>query len=190
MLLRQRRVRPVVLLVLTMLAALTVWLVLRPQQVPAPINIGPVAQFPPGSVTALQLDALFFDAARLPNGASVDLTGLQFPQRTIEAIKMQWDRRERPVVGNVSPIPVIIVNDPQQGVLALYQRDPQSTCLLPWQIGEERFIDPCHGSHYTYTGDYMRGPSWRSLDQFAVTIDERGDVIVDVGKLGGGKRVW
>lgn len=190
MLLRQRRIRPVVLLALTMLAALAVWLVLRSQPVPMPINIGPAAQFPPSSVTALQLDALFFDATRFPNGASVDLTGLRFPQRTIEAVTMQWDRREWPIVGDVSPIPVIIVNDPQQGVLALYQRDPQSTCLLPWQTGEERFIDPCHGSHYTYTGEYVRGPSWRGLGQFAVTINEHGDVIVDVGKLGAGKRVW
>lgn len=190
MLLRRRRVRPVVLLALTLLASLAVWLVLHPVPVPAPVNIGPVAQFPPGSVTALQLDTLLFDATRLPNGASVDLTGLQFPQRTIEAINMQWNRREQPVVGNVSPVPVIIVNDPQQGVLALYQRDPQSTCLVPWQTGEERFIDPCHGSHYTYTGDYVRGPSWRSLDQFAVTINEHGEVIVDVGKFGAGKRVW
>ena len=190
MLLPQRRVRPVVLLALTLLAALAMWLVLRPQSVPVPVNIGPVAQFPPGSVTGLQLDALFFDATHLPNGASVDLTGLQFPQRTIEAIKMQWDRRERPVVGNVSPVPVLIVNDLQQGVLALYQRDPQSTCLLPWQTAEERFIDPCHSSHYTYTGEYVRGPSWRGLDQFAVTINEHGEVIVDMGKLGVGRRVW
>jgi len=173
-----------------MLAVLALWLVLRPQPVPAPVNIGPVAQFPPGSVTVLQLDALFFDAARLPNGSSVDLSGLQFPQRTIEAINMQWDRRERPVVGNVSPVPVYIVNDPQQGVLALYQRDPQSTCLVPWQKAEERFIDPCHGSHYNHNGEYMRGPSWRGLDRFAVTTNERRKVIVDVGTLVNGKRVW
>jgi cytochrome b6-f complex iron-sulfur subunit len=61
---------------------------------------------------------------------------------------------------------------------------------LPWQTAEERFIDPCHGSHYTYTGEYVSGPSWRSLDQFAVMTNERGDVIVDIGKPGARKRVW
>ena len=96
MLLRQQRVRPVVLLVSVMLASFAAWSVLRPAPSPVPIVIGTIEDFPPGSVTALQLDALFFDATRLCNGASVDLTGLPFPQRTIEAIKMQWDRREQP----------------------------------------------------------------------------------------------
>ncbi len=83
-----------------------------------------------------------------------------------------------------------IVNDPQKGILVLYQRDPQSTCLVPWQNVEERFIDPCHGLHYSYTGDYLRGPSWRGLNRFAVTINERGEVIVDVGGLFNRTRVW
>jgi hypothetical protein len=186
---RQQRIRSLALLVVLVLASFVAWRALRPP-LPVPVVVGTIADFPPGSATSLQLPASFFDTTHLPNGDIVDLGGMSFPQRTIEAAKVQWSRRTEPVVGAVDPVSVYIVNDPQQGVLALYQRDPQSTCLVPWQNVEERFIDPCHGSHYSYTGQYIQGPSWRGLDRFVVTMNERGEVIVDVGRLVSGKRVW
>lgn len=77
-------------------------------------------------------------------------------------------------------VPVLLSHDRQTGVLAFFQRDPRSGCLIPWQAAEQLFIDPCHGSAYTRTGEYVRGPSPRSLDQFGVMITTNGTINVNV----------
>jgi hypothetical protein len=189
--LRQQIVpRRVIVLVLLLLVGAATWILFRSAPAPVLVNIGHLRQFPPGSVTPVQLQTSFIDTTRLPNGMTVDHTTMSFGQRLLETTKMQWNRREQSVVGDVSPVLVQVVNDPQQGVIAHYARDPQSTCLVPWQESEEHFVDPCHGSAYSYTGEYVRGPSWRGLDRFAVQINARGEVIVNVGTLLSGKRVW
>src|SRR3712207_5858218 len=101
--LHQRRVCFLALLAIVLLIGVATWSVLRAEPGPVLVNIGSAAQFPPGSVTFVQLDASLFDATHLPNGDSVDLSGLQFPQRTWEAVKMQWNRRGQPAVGEVAP---------------------------------------------------------------------------------------
>jgi cytochrome b6-f complex iron-sulfur subunit len=65
-------------------------------------------------------------------------------------------------------------------MLAFFQRDPGSGCAVPWQQAEKLFIDPCHGSAYTATGAYVRGPSQRDLDQFDVDVTPNGIIRVNV----------
>lgn len=36
-------------------------------------------------------------------------------------------------------------------------------CVVPWNVGQDRFICPCHGSQYDNTGKVVRGPAPRSL---------------------------
>ena len=43
-------------------------------------------------------------------------------------------------------VPVLVVNDPTAGILALYGRDPGSNCQLIWKREVERIEDPCSGS--------------------------------------------
>lgn len=63
-------------------------------------------------------------------------------------------------------------------VLALSQRDPLNGCQVVWQPQAGYFIDPCHGSTYTLSGEYVRGPSARGLDRFPVQIRRRGEIVI------------
>lgn len=70
----------------------------------------------------------------------------------------------------------------QQGIQAIYQVCTHLGCLIPFQAAENRFICPCHGSTFERDSKYVRGPAARSLDQFELTVDENGTIVVDTGK--------
>ncbi|MEM7727577.1 MAG: cytochrome b6-f complex iron-sulfur subunit [Cyanobacteria bacterium P01_A01_bin.45] len=36
-------------------------------------------------------------------------------------------------------------------------------CVVPWNVAENKFMCPCHGSQYDSTGKVVRGPAPRSL---------------------------
>ena len=36
-------------------------------------------------------------------------------------------------------------------------------CVVPWNVAENKFMCPCHGSQYATTGKVIRGPAPRSL---------------------------
>jgi nitrite reductase/ring-hydroxylating ferredoxin subunit len=80
-------------------------------------------------------------------------------------------------------VPIFVVNDPVVGFLALHGRDPGSNCQMRWVPEVERIEDPCSGSKYTRTGEYLYGPSPRSLDRYPVTVSENGDIAVDLSGL-------
>jgi Rieske Fe-S protein len=113
----------------------------------AEVNLGPVAQFPLGSVTALQLPAAFSDPM------------------------YRFDGQQPPVpIGRVAPIPIFLVHTLSGSFVALYNRDTHSTCKIRWVEAHQEFEDLCHGARYTRTGEYRGGPAPRGLDRFAVEI--------------------
>lgn len=63
--------------------------------------------------------------------------------------------------------------------LALNARDPYRSCVVAWDAGEQRFVDPCYGSRYLADGSYERGPSPRGLDRYPVRV-EGGQVQIDL----------
>ena len=79
-----------------------------------------------------------------------------------------------------SPVPIFLVNDPNGGLLALYNRHPHLGCRVTWMAAEQRFLNPCHGEKYTLTGEYIEGPAPHGLDRFGVTVTDKGKVVVDV----------
>jgi len=104
-----------------------------------------------------------------------------FPPGSVTAVQLA-----RPEPSNQF-VPVLVVNDPTAGILALYGRDPGSNCQLLWVQENERIEDPCSGSKYTRTGEYISGPAPRSLDRYPVTVGESGDVAVDLSALQPGR---
>lgn len=61
-------------------------------------------------------------------------------------------------------------------------RSPHGGCLIRWDIEQERFHDPCYGSNFTLTGDYISGPSPRHLDRLPGAVRDgviwvRGEII-------------
>jgi hypothetical protein len=118
--------------------------------------------FPPNSVTALLLtDVSFSDPRPWKSGATL-----------------------------VHPVPVYLVNDPHAGYLALYRRDanPESEgCWITWNEAAQRFEEPCYGSRYTRTGDWIEGPSPRGMDRFGVAVDAAVGITLDMCQFSLGK---
>lgn len=67
-------------------------------------------------------------------------------------------------------------------LMAIYQVCTHLGCLIPFQQAENRYICPCHGSTFERNSNYVLGPAPRNLDQFPVTINESGQIVVDTGK--------
>jgi len=67
------------------------------------------------------------------------------------------------------------------GFLALYQRCTHLGCTVPWDQAQQKFVCPCHSAEYTETGGVIAPPAPRSLDLFALTI-ENGEILVDTSQ--------
>ena len=73
-------------------------------------------------------------------------------------------------------------NTPATGICALYRKCPHLGCSVPWCSPSKWFECPCHGSKYSYSGEYRDGPAPRGMDRFRVDI-EGGKVIVDTANV-------
>jgi cytochrome b6-f complex iron-sulfur subunit len=45
-------------------------------------------------------------------------------------------------------------------------------CVVPWNVAENKFICPCHGSQYNNEGKVVRGPAPRSLALAHATVND------------------
>ena len=70
-------------------------------------------------------------------------------------------------------------------VRALYQRCTHLGCKPNFCVKSYWFECPCHGSRYDRLGTKVKelGPAPRSLDRFAVSVDDKGTLILDTSKL-------
>ena len=131
-------------------------------------KVGNVADFPLGSVTRIQLNTTFTDSSpRIHAVTASDGSG------TIVGVTSLPPQQIAPII--------FLVNDPEQGLMALYARDPHRFgCWVAWEESNRRFVDPCGGSKYTQTGEYIDGPALRGLDHFGVRVTDNGEVLVNV----------
>lgn len=87
-------------------------------------------------------------------------------------------------------LPLYLVRSSETEILVFVQHDPRSGCLISWQIQERRFLDPCHGSAYTLTGEYVRGPSGRDLKRVPVQIRRDGEIMINSQALNADLARW
>jgi cytochrome b6-f complex iron-sulfur subunit len=73
-------------------------------------------------------------------------------------------------------------NTPDTGICALYRKCPHLGCSVPWCTPSKWFECPCHGSKYSYNGEYRDGPAPRGMDRFRVEV-EGGKVKVDTATV-------
>ncbi len=68
------------------------------------------------------------------------------------------------------------------GFLAMHRRCPHLGCTIDWKPGYDQFVCPCHGASFDFYGNFEGPPVPRSLDTFAVHIQD-AKVKVDTSKL-------
>jgi cytochrome b6-f complex iron-sulfur subunit len=73
-------------------------------------------------------------------------------------------------------------NTPATGICALYRKCPHLGCSVPWCTPSKWFECPCHGSKYSYNGEYRDGPAPRGMDRFRVEI-VGGKCVVDTSNI-------
>lgn len=56
-------------------------------------------------------------------------------------------------------------------------------CLTYWKGDENLIACPCHGSRFARHGEVIRPPAPRPLPHFLVTVDDRGELVVDQGEI-------
>ncbi len=69
------------------------------------------------------------------------------------------------------------------GVVALYQKCPHLGCRVPECGTSQWFECPCHGSQYNQVGEKRGGPAPRGMDRFAMSVSDKGELIVDTGTI-------
>ena len=71
----------------------------------------------------------------------------------------------------------------EAGLVALYWKCPHLGCTVPECVSSQWFECPCHGSKYNQVGEKRGGPAPRGMDQFATSVNDRGEFLVDTGKI-------
>ncbi len=69
------------------------------------------------------------------------------------------------------------------GVVALFQKCPHLGCRVPECATSQWFECPCHGSQYNRVGEKRGGPAPRGMDRFAMSVTEKGELVVNTGAI-------
>jgi len=78
---------------------------------------------------------------------------------------------------------IFIVRDEQGYFACLSAVCTHLGCLTFWKGGEHLIACPCHGSRFSNHGDVVKGPAQRPLPHFMITVNDRGELVVDKSEL-------
>lgn len=67
----------------------------------------------------------------------------------------------------------------EEELRAFFIRTPHGHCFYKWVESNNRFEDPCYGSKFDLMGNYIEGPSTRSLDEHPHIIESDGKIFVN-----------
>jgi hypothetical protein len=107
------------------------------------------------------------------------------PQREIlEASRLaDFPRHNWPYPISEGELNLYLVNT-GSGLIALDRHHPHPTwrCLVEWVPMTGRIEDPCSGSKFTPTGDFILGLATRNMDRYPVK-SEHGQVLIETSRL-------
>jgi cytochrome b6-f complex iron-sulfur subunit len=77
---------------------------------------------------------------------------------------------------------VVVLED---RLIAIYAWCPHAGCVPPHVklMTDHQYYCDCHDSYFDAEGRYIRGPARRSLGRYAVSVDDKGHIIVDKSKV-------
>lgn len=75
-------------------------------------------------------------------------------------------------------------SEPIVGVAAIYKVCTHLGCIYDWNVGNQRFECPCHGSKYRLDGRRIESPAPRSLDRFELAALDADNQILATAEVG------
>ena len=76
-----------------------------------------------------------------------------------------------------------IVRNEDGGIYAISAVCTHLGCLTRWNEHSGEIACPCHGTKFSKTGIVLEGPSAKTLPRFAVSLNEKNEIIVDKAVL-------
>jgi cytochrome b6-f complex iron-sulfur subunit len=75
-------------------------------------------------------------------------------------------------------------SEPIVGVAAIYKVCTHLGCIYDWNVANQRFECPCHGSKYRLDGRRIESPAPRSLDRFELAALDANNQVLAVAETG------
>jgi nitrite reductase/ring-hydroxylating ferredoxin subunit len=121
-------------------------------------------------------------AASLGLGAVLRLAGANSGASGQDAAPVAFDPKSLPQAGQIRRQGRVALLRDAGGFFALELSCPHLGCRPEWNLAEERFLCPCHGSAFTYDGALLKGPAGKGLAAIALERDSRGWLNADPGR--------
>jgi cytochrome b6-f complex iron-sulfur subunit len=75
-------------------------------------------------------------------------------------------------------------SEPIVGIAAIYKVCTHLGCIYDWNVANQRFECPCHGSKYRLDGRRIESPAPRSLDRFELAALDANNQVLGVSEPG------
>ena len=102
------------------------------------------------------------------------------PARAVDSKKVMLHKSDVPYGGAKNIIfgdaPVIVINRPEKGFIALARTCTHLGCLTEFNKGKQKIVCPCHAGTYDLDGNVESGPPPKSLTSIPIKIE--GDAII------------
>lgn len=72
-----------------------------------------------------------------------------------------------------------IVREVEGGIYAISAVCTHLGCLTRWNENKGEIACPCHGTKFSKDGNVMEGPTTKTLPRFAISLNEKNEIIVD-----------
>jgi hypothetical protein len=129
---------------------------------PVPVTIGPVADFPPESITLKYINADFTDPATQKDFHTL---ALDVVRDSGGSFSVFFARSTDPIYGSLTP----------------------RQCVVEWNPSSQLFVDPCGNAAWRRDGKYSGGNAPRDLDRFPVSV-LNGELEIQLSLVMGGAR--
>lgn len=113
-------------------------------------------------------------AASFGLGSLLRLTGAQSGGGGDAASPVAFDPQNLPLTGQLRRLDRVALLRDGGGFFALELRCPHLGCRPEWNLAENLFVCPCHGSAFSYEGVLRKGPANKNLASIALERDSRG----------------
>jgi nitrite reductase/ring-hydroxylating ferredoxin subunit len=121
-------------------------------------------------------------AASLGLGAVLRLAGAHSGGGGQAAKPVAFDPQSLPQPGQIRREGRVALLRDAGGFFALDLTCPHLGCRPAWNLAEERFLCPCHGSAFAYDGALLKGPAGKGLGAISLERDSRGWLVADPGR--------